>query len=332
MALYKVGNDRKMLKIKPSTFAELGDRERRDMQAMLRDNFNEVFKDQNLFLLAEEYSNWQDSSRSIDLLAIDKNSNVVVIELKRTAGGTHMELQAIRYAAMVSMMTFEDVVTAHESFLAKRQNTEGVQLNAREEILRFLGPSDEQNEISDNPRIVLISPNFSKEITTTVLWLNKNIGMDIKCLEMNPYQIGQEKYIDMEQVIPLPAAEEFTVRMREKIQKADEIKTANKRRARTMAILVERGHLREGDRLYLIKPPRPGLQIPDESAKKATFLVGQTVKWDYNESVSSLSDLCRQICLKYGGEIRSGAFQGPDHWAKEGDAVSLSIKSKEFEA
>jgi len=31
----------------------------------------------------------------------------VVIELKRTNDGGHMELQAIRYASMVSAMTFE---------------------------------------------------------------------------------------------------------------------------------------------------------------------------------------------------------------------------------
>ena len=332
MALYKVGDNRKMVEIKPSSFEEMGDKERSDLQAMLRDNFNDVFKGQNLFLITEEYSNWQDSSRSIDLLAIDKESNVVVIELKRTAGGTHMELQSIRYAAMVSMMTFEDVVAAHESFLLKWQTEDKIQINAREEISKFLNSSDEQKEISDTPKIFLIAPSFSKEITTTVLWLNKNFSFNIKCLEMKPYQIEQEKYIDMEQVIPLPSAEEFTVRMREKNQKADEIKIAIKRKARSIAVLVERGYLRVEDRLFLIKLPRPGLQISDESAMKATFIGGQSARWDYDGLVySSLSYLCKIVCEKYGGEIGSGAFQGPDHWAKEGDSVSLSIKASEFE-
>jgi hypothetical protein len=39
--------------------------------------------------------------------AADKQAWLVVIELKRTLDGGHMELQAIRYASMVSAMTFE---------------------------------------------------------------------------------------------------------------------------------------------------------------------------------------------------------------------------------
>ena len=35
-----------------------------------------------------------------NLLCIDREANLVVVELKRTEDGGHMDLQAIRYAAM----------------------------------------------------------------------------------------------------------------------------------------------------------------------------------------------------------------------------------------
>lgn len=41
----------------------------------------------------------------------------MVVELKRTDDGGHMELQAIRYAAMVSSMVFADVVAAYHAHL-----------------------------------------------------------------------------------------------------------------------------------------------------------------------------------------------------------------------
>jgi hypothetical protein len=58
-------------------------------------------------VIAEEFSEWEDSRRRIDLLGGDRDGNLVVIELKRTEDGGHMELQAIRYAAMVSALTME---------------------------------------------------------------------------------------------------------------------------------------------------------------------------------------------------------------------------------
>ena len=76
--------------------------------------------EEGLFIVAEEFSNWEDSSRSIDLLALDAEGNLVVIELKRTQTGDHSELQAIRYAAMVSNMTLEQLIEAASVLLAKR--------------------------------------------------------------------------------------------------------------------------------------------------------------------------------------------------------------------
>ena len=67
--------------------------------------------------------------------------------------------------------------------------------------------------------------------------------------------------------------------------------------------------------------------------KHATFIGGQSVKWEFDKSdYSSLSYLCKVICEKLGGHMGSGAFQGPDYWAKEEDNVSLSIKAIELES
>lgn len=49
-----------------------------------------------------------------------KAANLVVIELKRTEEGGRMELQAIRYAAMVSTMTFDQAANIFEQYLIPR--------------------------------------------------------------------------------------------------------------------------------------------------------------------------------------------------------------------
>jgi RecB family endonuclease NucS len=94
--------------LEETTFAANGVLERQDLQRLLRDAV-EVISPGTL-VVSEEFSSWEDSGRRIDLLGIDSGANLVVIELKRTEDGGHMDLQAIRYAAMVSTMTFRRIV------------------------------------------------------------------------------------------------------------------------------------------------------------------------------------------------------------------------------
>ncbi len=117
----------------PTTFSAAGLRERDDIQRLLRENIDTVASD--LLVIAEEFSRWDESRRRIDLLAVDRAANLVVIELKRTEDGGHMELQAIRYAAMVSTMTFEQAVGVYADFLRRTGRPEA---DAQALLLDFL--------------------------------------------------------------------------------------------------------------------------------------------------------------------------------------------------
>jgi hypothetical protein len=86
-----------------TTFSSAGLQERRDLQRLLRENVEVIAP--GALVISKEFGDWDESRRRIDLLAIDKKANLVVIELKRTEDGGHMELQSIRYASMVSSMT-----------------------------------------------------------------------------------------------------------------------------------------------------------------------------------------------------------------------------------
>ncbi|WP_221761397.1 hypothetical protein [Salibacterium salarium] len=89
------------------------------------------------------------------------------------------------------------------------------------EFLEWEEPKEE--EFALNVRMILVSSNFSKEITTTVMWLNER-NLDIRCVRMQPYVFNGSILIDVQQVIPLPEAEEYQVKLREK--------TKEKRQAR----------------------------------------------------------------------------------------------------
>ena len=123
MAAYAIDGE-KLIMQTPNAFGDLNILERADLQRLLRQQ-QEVLGEE-LMIISEEFGNWEDSKRRIDLLALDRSARLVVIELKRTVDGGHMELQAIRYAAMVSAMTFDEVVPAYSSYRALHDaNQEG---------------------------------------------------------------------------------------------------------------------------------------------------------------------------------------------------------------
>lgn len=253
MPLYEV-TDSGLQQRPPAGFAALEMYERQDLQRLLRDEVTALGED--LLVISEEFGNWQDARRRIDLLALDKDGRLVVIEIKRTDDGGHMELQAIRYAAMVSSMGFSEVLEAYSAHCAKHRPQEDV--DARGELESFLESAEleEDPAISTDVRVVLVSADFGREITTAVLWLNGFEGMDIRCIRLVPYELDGKVVLDIQQVIPLPEAADYQVQLRKK--------GAARERARR--------DTRDFSRYHVIVD---GTALPDENKRNAVRVMVQ---------------------------------------------------------
>ncbi len=84
MALYNIAN-KELHALEKTTFTLEGLQERYDLQEAIKKNIDIIAAD--CLVISEEFSDWEDSRRRIDLLAIDKQANLVVIELKRDETG-----------------------------------------------------------------------------------------------------------------------------------------------------------------------------------------------------------------------------------------------------
>ena len=218
MPIYEVRQDSLAL-INATSFETERLSERGDIQRLLKNRIG--YLEDGLMVLDEEFSGWQDSSRRIDLLCLDTAANLVVVELKRTNDGGHMELQAIRYAAMVSAMKFDEAVDAYAKFRVKNGNGPLDHDVARSEILAFLNwPEPVEDDFAQDTRILLASADFSKELTTSVIWL-RDRGIDIRCVRLKPYKLEDGRVlVDIQQLIPLPEAADFQTQIGAKRQAA----------------------------------------------------------------------------------------------------------------
>lgn len=212
MALYEITAEN-LHRLDETSFDLVGLRERYDLQRLLRSQIEVIAPD--TLVIAEEFGDWDESKRRIDLLALDKDANIVVIELKRTDDGGHMELQAVRYAAMVSTMSFDNAVEIYGRYLASHGHTD----DPKKTILDFLEWQEPNQDLfAQDVRILLASANFSKELTTAVMWLNER-ELDIRCIRIIPYQDNGRILIDVQQVVPLPEAADYIIRIRDKEHK-----------------------------------------------------------------------------------------------------------------
>lgn len=123
-----------------------------------------------------------------------------------------MELQAIRYAAMVANMTWEQAKNTFKKYI----NDNNMEADPESKLCEFFGwEHPKEDDFALNVRIILASANFSKEITTSVLWLNER-DLDISCVRLSLHKLNDQLVLSADQIIPLPEAENYQIEVRQK--------------------------------------------------------------------------------------------------------------------
>lgn len=319
----------KAQKISESTFAGLNIWERTHIEEWVRSNPEILGED--LLILSIEFDRFVNSSDRLDILALDRNGNLVVVELKRDSAAGLADLQAIRYAAMVSSMTIEKLLPY---YIAYRKKYYGEQLSegeARDQIVEFV-ESDSFNELSRKPRIILCSEGFSQEITTTVLWL-RDFQIDIGCVKITPYKIDEKIIIVPKVLIPLQEAKQYLIDI--KIKEEDQEQSNRKNRPKTMRVLIENGLVKQGDCIFL-RNALPSYVHYDEHDPTfqavITGKLGQSdgVQWKKDGAEYSISALAWKIFKDLHPTNKDpGGVNGNWHWVNS-NGKSLWEIAEEF--
>lgn len=291
MAIYKV-EDNQFKELEHTKLETEKIYEVKDLQTYLANSIQIIGDD--LLVIATEFSNWEDSKRSIDILCIDKDANLVVIEIKRSNEG-HMELQAIRYAAMIANMTFDRAISTFQTYLEKHSK----ELDAKKELLTFLEWTEiDEDDFAKDVKIILVAANFSIEITTSILWLNER-DLDIKCVKLNLQKDKGNIYYDIQQLIPLPQSADYLVRLKEKVAEERAQKRKNRKES-VIAQLFNTEKLAIGQRVVFkpLQDAYPEIQNKDVSA--SIVKIGTNcLKMDDEEQLYSFSKLRKFLIDKY---------------------------------
>lgn len=199
-----------VIKLEQRLFKDLKIKEREHLQEWIAKNPEMLGEE--LLIVQKEFSGFNDTSERLDLLAIDKDGGLVIIENKLDDTGTNVVWQALKYTSYCSTLTTSQIIKMYQEYLDKWANAE----DAKGNLLEFLERDEEELLLNRNDqRIIFISNNFRKEVTSTVLWLLKH-NIQIQCFRAIPYSMGEEVFLQVEQIIPLPETKEFMIDIQEK--------------------------------------------------------------------------------------------------------------------
>ena len=87
-------------KIREISFKDVGLKERKDLQEWIANNPHMLGED--LLIIQKEFDGFNDTNERLDLLALDKEGNIVVIENKLDDSGRNVVWQSLKYAGYCS--------------------------------------------------------------------------------------------------------------------------------------------------------------------------------------------------------------------------------------
>jgi len=201
-------NSNDIQQIKTITFSEAGFKERQHLQEWIAKNPSCLGEE--LLIIQKEFAGFDDTKERLDLLALDKRGNLVIIENKLDDTGRDVVWQALKYVSYCSSLTTQDIEQMFSAYLSDNN----IAQNSQELLIEFFGDEDYEEiiNIGYSQRMILVAGSYRKEVTSTVMWLLNN-GIDITCFKAVPYSHKDEILLDFKQIIPLKEAEEFMIKI-----------------------------------------------------------------------------------------------------------------------
>lgn len=156
---------------------------------------------ENVLIIGREVT-VKDIRDAIDLLAIDRDGNTVIIELKQGRITGNVDFQALKYAAYTSHWNYEQLRDQFESF---KSTSWGEAIY--DEETTFTEALDEfcndDYELNQDQRLLLVGESLAERLELVTRWLSDR-DIDITVVEIQLFEDDGRIYLDAEQTVPVP--------------------------------------------------------------------------------------------------------------------------------
>ena len=323
--MYRISRENNRIqRLEERLFGDLGFKEREHLQEWLAHN-PEALEESGLLIIQKEFDGFDDTRERLDLLALDKEGNLVVIENKLDDSGRDVTWQALKYASYCSTLTKTQIVGMYQEYLDKYESGG----DSKSFIVEFLGEEDYELLVLNKgtrQRIMFVANHFRKEVTSTVLWLLEQ-QIQIQCFRATPFSMGDELFLQVEQIIPTPEAKEYMIGI--KAKELESKSTENEQKSRHLLrlefwkLLLERCKSTHSDLFNNINPRQDhwisagsgisGVPFTFVFMKRAARVELYMSRADQDENTYIFDTLMQQkdtIETRFGGSLEWDPLEG----------------------
>jgi hypothetical protein len=288
-------------------------------------------------IVAFEFGSWtghtgEKERDRLDILALDRDGHLIVVELKRDKAPDTVEMQALKYAALVSRFTRDDLDRVHARY---RTQASGHEVSAKAAAAELDAWSEITEDTLRSPKVVLMATDFPQTVTATVVFLHQQLGLDIRLLVFQAYQTSNDVLITVSQHYPPPGIEEFV--LSPEVSEAQRVKSGKQdkqREASIVARLVRAEALEQGEELRFRAGPEESASLSAwfQQDSKRAFATWQEdssapLVWQADDQPYSPTGLARLI-LEQGAGKPVVALRGPSYWQNEAGQTLVEIAAE----
>jgi len=197
--MLRISEDEETTALDPTSLSEQGYKEE-NLREWILDNPRSILGEDILIIGREVQV--QNIGDAIDLLGIDRDGNVVVIELKAGSLSGNVDFQALKYAAYTSYWDWDHLSAQFDKFTDSKwgQKLYDGEFDFNEKLESFC---NDEYELNQNQRILLVGEAIRERLDLVVRWLSER-DVEISVLEVDLLQDGSQLYLDTEQTVPIP--------------------------------------------------------------------------------------------------------------------------------
>jgi hypothetical protein len=247
----------------------------RDLEAQIV-NHPELLGEE-LLVLGSQLAEFAEDRDRLDVLAVDRDGELVLVEMKVDDAFRVTDLQALAYAGAYSTASPAQLARTFAKSLPDNSDESSTE-QARELFIEFVSDLEEFEDWqpSRQVRIKLVAPSFPARVLATVKWLGDVYGMPIEAIQVQlfPDQVTGHHILTFERLLPVKSDREFDLKVREQQKR---IRGGNiERRPDILKTLITADELHDGDELWYLTrsyetPPQVRAVNDDDARLRVTL-------------------------------------------------------------